>query len=182
MTVEWTITLGNMLTIAVAILVPSVAFIVSLVVLRTTVALEKKRTDEKLEEVNKRVDHLQAEMAGLKTGFEAGIGRVQESLATLGNVLNEVKTKVVVLFDRDERQAPASRARRTKTIMSSVPQWASDWDLAVRRRPSPIEIARLVESHGLDAAKERWPHVGHRTLYIDLEKGKALLAQSPGGK
>lgn len=62
--------------------------------------------------------------------------------------------------------------------MSSIPQWATDWDKAVRRRPSPIEIAKLVESHGLDAARERWPHIGHRTFCTDLVRGKALLADA----
>lgn len=52
---------------------------------------------------------------------------------------------------------------------------ASDWDKAVRRRPSPLEVARLVESHGMEVAEERWPHISQRTLYEDYRKGRKQL-------
>jgi hypothetical protein len=104
------ISIGNILTIIVAIAVPSVGFIVSLIVLKTTVSLEKKRTDEKLADMDGRIVKLGAEIQGVKTGLEAGIGKVQDSLANLTHVLGEVKTKVEIRFDRDEREERAAAA------------------------------------------------------------------------
>lgn len=57
-------------------------------------------------------------------------------------------------------------------------EWASDWDKAVRRRPTPLEVAKLVESHGMEIAEERWPHISQRTLYAEWRKGLAEMKRT----
>lgn len=46
-------------------------------------------------------------------------------------------------------------------------------DIAVRATPSPALVARIVDSHGLDMACERWHWLGERTLSSLAQKGRA---------
>lgn len=41
----------------------------------------------------------------------------------------------------------------------------SDWHTEVFPLQKPIAVAKLVASHGMDAAIERWSHVDARTIY-----------------
>lgn len=36
---------------------------------------------------------------------------------------------------------------------------------------------RVVDSHGFDAAHERWPHISQRTLYNEWRRGQKILAK-----
>lgn len=52
----------------------------------------------------------------------------------------------------------------------------SNWPMKVMRRPSPIEVARLSQSHGWDACFERWDYLGSRTLAKLAMEGRRQLA------
>ena len=49
---------------------------------------------------------------------------------------------------------------------------ASDWDFEVRKTPTPAEVAKLAESHGLDVCFERWSYMSERTIGALLAKGR----------
>ncbi|WP_127753905.1 hypothetical protein [Devosia sp. 1566] len=53
------------------------------------------------------------------------------------------------------------------------------WQTHVFPLPKAIAVAKLVTSHGIDAAAERWHHVEPRTLY---KRGRAGSCWSAGRK
>lgn len=79
----------------------------------TAVAVEKALSGARMDALEKRVVELEGELAGVKTALELGIDRLQASVIDVARTLNELKTDVAVLADRDER--PLRRARRPST-------------------------------------------------------------------
>jgi hypothetical protein len=77
----------------------------------TAVAVEKALTAARMDALEKRIVELEGDLAGVKTGLELGIGRLQDSVIDVARTLQELKTDVAVLADRDER--PIRRRRPT---------------------------------------------------------------------
>jgi len=59
--------------------------------------------------------------------------------------------------------------------MTGAGRGTDDWDTAVHRRPSAIQVYRLHDSHGMDACIERWPWMHPRTLYSMSRTGRKQL-------
>lgn len=53
-----------------------------------------------------------------------------------------------------------------------------DWEGRVRKMPRPSEVARLIESHGAEAALERWSWINPRTLGHLAQEGKGTLKRA----
>ncbi|WP_108397851.1 hypothetical protein [Devosia submarina] len=93
----------------VSILVAVGGFLKLRSAMAVTEAPQKKRVDD----LEQDVKDLHTELGGVKTGLEAGISKVQDSLASLTHALGEVKTKVKILFDRDGRDEARAAAAQT---------------------------------------------------------------------
>lgn len=52
---------------------------------------------------------------------------------------------------------------------------ANSWEARVHMTPDPIKVARLVETHGPDAALERWSWIEPRSVQSLAQKGRRLL-------
>ena len=52
---------------------------------------------------------------------------------------------------------------------------SQDWTAGVHKRPSAIEVARLHDSHGLEACIERWNWLGARTISSLVRAGRRQL-------
>jgi hypothetical protein len=50
-----------------------------------------------------------------------------------------------------------------------------DWNREVRRNPSAIEVAKLADSHGLQACCERWGWMHPRTISSLVRAGKRQI-------
>jgi len=55
-----------------------------------------------------------------------------------------------------------------------------DCDSAVHRRPSAMEVARLHDSHGLEACCERWSSLDPRTISSLVRAGRKQLERRQG--
>lgn len=53
---------------------------------------------------------------------------------------------------------------------------ANSWESRLHVTPDPVKVARLVETHGPDAALERWPWIEPRTLGYLPNRGRKMLA------
>lgn len=78
---------------------------------RTALAVEKALSERRISELEGSIDTLKAELSGVKAGLDAGIGRVQDSLQGVADMLRKLETTVAILVDRDERSARAGRTR-----------------------------------------------------------------------
>lgn len=87
---------------------------------RTALAVEKALSERRISELEGSVDTLKAELSGVKAGLDAGIGRVQDSLQGVADMLRKLETTVAILVDRDEREPRASRSGRTRTPRPSA--------------------------------------------------------------
>lgn len=67
------------------------------------VAVKWAIQEERMSSMTKRIGELDAELNGVLTGLKTGLGRVHESLGDVVQSLQELKTTVAVLFDRDDR-------------------------------------------------------------------------------
>ena len=54
-------------------------------------------------------------------------------------------------------------------------QARSIWNAAIDKRPSAIEVAKLHDSHGLEACIERWNWLGPRTISSLVRAGRRQL-------
>lgn len=52
---------------------------------------------------------------------------------------------------------------------------ANSWEARVHMTPEPVEVAKLVKTHGTDAALERWSWIEPRTVQSLGQKGRRLL-------
>jgi len=77
----------------------------------TAVAVKWAVQEERMTSMTKRIGELEAELNGVRSGLESGLSRVHDSLGDVVQTLQELKTTVAVLVDRDER--PARRAPAT---------------------------------------------------------------------
>lgn len=50
-----------------------------------------------------------------------------------------------------------------------------DWDSYLRRKPTPIEVARLARTHGKDVCCERWSHLHPKTIFNLRRQGELEL-------
>lgn len=79
-------------------------------------AVEHAVREERLKSMEKRIGELEAELNGVRAGLESGLARVHDSLGDVAKTLQELKTTVAVLVDRDERphhqRAPARASRK----------------------------------------------------------------------
>jgi len=76
------------------------------------VAIKSAVQEERLKSMEKRISELEAELNGVRAGLESGLARVHDSLGDVAKTLQELKTTVAVLVDRDERAPRATRAPR----------------------------------------------------------------------
>lgn len=77
----------------------------------TAIAVEGALTKARIDSLEKRVIELEGDLAGVKSGLELGIGRLQESVTDV-----KLETTVAVLVDRDERPARRTAARAPKRV------------------------------------------------------------------
>lgn len=50
------------------------------------------------------------------------------------------------------------------------------WFARVHETPSPQKVARLIETHGAEAAYGRWYWLDQRTIQLMAQKGRKALA------
>lgn len=82
----------------------------------TAIAVEGALTKVRIDSLEKRIIELEGDLAGVKSGLELGIGRLQESVTDVGKTLQKLETTVAVLVDRDERPARRAPSRATKRV------------------------------------------------------------------
>lgn len=85
----------------------------ALVTAQTNAAVDSALKEERLKGMEKRIGELEAELNGVRAGLESGLARVHDSLGDVSKALQELKTTVAVLVDRDERAPRTVRAPRT---------------------------------------------------------------------
>lgn len=56
----------------------------------------------------------------------------------------------------------------------------SDWEASVRKWPSAITVAKLVETHGYEVAHDRWGWISTRTLFSLNRQGQKQLQRRAG--
>ena len=104
-------------------ILPALGVLVSIVVaifgvLRTrrdievAVAVKDAIQEQKIVSLEKRIGELEAELDGVRAGLESGLARVHDGLGDVVKTLQELKTTVAVLVDRDERAPRQVRAPR----------------------------------------------------------------------
>lgn len=81
---------------------------------RTAMAVQAALNEKRVADLEKELETHKAELNGVKVGLEAGIGRVQDSLHGVVDLLNKLQTTVAVLVDRDERRTVRAPRRSTK--------------------------------------------------------------------
>jgi len=81
-------------------------------------AVKEALRDKKVTELETSVTALRAELDGVKSGFEAGIVRVQDSLHGVVEMLTKLQITVAILVDRDDREQPA----RPEIILTEQPK------------------------------------------------------------
>ena len=80
----------------------------------TAMAVERALLNQRMDQMDKRINEIAAELGGVKSGLEFGIGEVQKSINALGEMPVEMKISVAVLTDRDERDPRAPTPRRPR--------------------------------------------------------------------
>lgn len=83
----------------------------------TAIAVEGALTKVRIDSLEKHIVELEGDLAGVKTGLELGIGRLQDSVTKVGETLQQLQTTVAVLVDRDERPPRRPAARTTKRVL-----------------------------------------------------------------
>jgi len=69
----------------------------------TAAAVEKALHEERLKTLERRQGELQAEVHGVRAGFESGIARVHDSLGEIAKGLQDLRTEVAVINAIAER-------------------------------------------------------------------------------
>jgi hypothetical protein len=88
--------------------------VISFLRARTAVAVQAALMAQRVQDLERDLETHRAELNGVKIGLEAGIGRVQDSLQGVVDLLNRLETTVAVLVDRDERGPPRHRPPRPR--------------------------------------------------------------------
>ncbi len=81
----------------------------------TAVAVKWAIQEERMTSMSKRIGELEAELNGVRPGLETGLSRVHDSLGDVVQSLQDLKTTVAVLVDRDERP-PRPRSSSTRRV------------------------------------------------------------------